>query len=102
TTYILFGILIVLIGVIAVALWKDSGAREDKSKFVLPALQNQEAVKVEDIDRVEIQPHEKDKIVLVRDGDRWTITEPRKLRADRIAVTHLIEQLFKATSEDKT
>ena len=42
-----------------------------------------------------------EKFVLVRDNDtgRWTIVEPRTLRADKAAVTNLIQQVFDATPE---
>jgi hypothetical protein len=102
TTYIIFGVLIVLIGVVALALWYDPTARNDKSKFVLPVLQDKAVIKAEDIDRVEIERRDKDKIVLQREPstDRWSILEPKKLRADKIPVSHLISQIFEATRED--
>jgi hypothetical protein len=104
TTYLLFGVLAVMIGVIAFALWYDPTARSESSKYVLPVLQDKSRpVKVEDIDRVEIERRDQDKLVLVRDpsGDRWSIVEPKELRADKVAVNHLLSQIFDATREEK-
>jgi hypothetical protein len=103
TTYILFGVLAILVGVVAFALWYDPTARNDTSKYVLPVLQDKSRpVKVEDIDRVEIDRGDKGKIVLARDADdRWSIVEPKERRADKVAVSHLLSQIFEATREEK-
>jgi hypothetical protein len=102
TTYLLFGVLIVLIGVVAFALWYDPTARNDKSKYVLAALQDKSIIKPEDIDHVEIERRDQPKIVLQRDatGDQWSIVEPKKYRADKVPVGHLIAQIFEATREE--
>jgi hypothetical protein len=107
TTYILFGVLLVVIGLFAFALWWDPTARKTPTKYLLDVPRDKDNVaKTDDVTRVEIDRREPkaEKIVFERDGnsDRWTITSPRKLRADSRAVDALIQQLQNATREDKT
>ena len=84
TTYILFGILIVLIGVVALALWYDPNARNDKNKYVLPALQDKDSIKPTDIDRVEeIRRRDKEKIVLMREPSSEQLVDDRAENASR-------------------
>ena len=103
TTYILFAVLLVAVGVFAFVLWYQPRATDKANQFVVSALHAADAsIKAPDIDRVEIDRREpQEKIVLVRDNDtgRWTIVEPRTLRADKAAVTNLIQQVFDATPE---
>jgi Domain of unknown function (DUF4340) len=105
TTYILFGVLAVLVGIFAVVLWYDPTARNSTEKYVLPALHEATApVKVDDIDYVEIdrrEPTQEEKIVLERDKEtgRWNMVEPRHLRADKSVVTGLIQQIVEAMRE---
>jgi hypothetical protein len=99
TTYILFGVLIVIFGVFAVVLFYDPGSK-DTGNYVLPQFQNaKEPLKADDIDRVEIQRNEPKQatLVLQRDGKQWSITEPVEARADKAAVDNLIHELAAAT-----
>src|SRR5438105_472850 len=97
TTYLLFGILLVVVGVLAFALWYDPTARKGTSLYVLPGLHDddgkeQKSLKADDFTKVEIKRAEpKETIVFERDPEtnRWVITEPRKLRADQFAVKGL-------------
>jgi hypothetical protein len=108
TTYILFGVLLVVLGVFAFALWYDPTSRSDKetSRYVLPGLrEGEDSPRLEAVSRVEIERREPDaeKIVFERDGDtdRWTIVEPRRMTADTLAVNSLIQQLYTAVREEK-
>jgi hypothetical protein len=98
TTYILFGILAVVLGVFVFALFLGPSPT-DNSTWVLPSMHNEASpLSAKDIDRVEIERRRPDeeKIVLVREGDVWKITEPREYRADRLAVEDLIRQIHDA------
>src|SRR5262245_17524330 len=95
TTYILFGILAVVLGIFVYALFVGPSPT-DSSTWVLPSMHNEASpLPTKDIDRIEIErrrPNE-EKIVLVREGDVWKITEPPEYRADRLAVEDLLRQI---------
>jgi hypothetical protein len=100
TTYILFGSLIVLFLLFTIVLIYDPG-NKDTSNFVLPVLHKEkDALKQNEITRVEIQRNEPtaETIVFERDasGKRWRIVEPIQTRADTIAVDNLLRQIFDA------
>jgi hypothetical protein len=100
TTYVLFGLLVVIFAIFAIVLFYDPGSK-DLGNYVLPQFHaEKEPLKVEDIDRVEIQRNEPNRptIVLQREGSKqWLITEPLKARADGAAVENLVRQLADAT-----
>jgi hypothetical protein len=98
TTYILFGILAVVLGIFIYALFVGPSPT-DSSAWVLPSMHNEASpLPTKDIDRIEIERRRPDeeKIVLVREGDVWKITEPREYRADRFAVEDLLRQVYDA------
>jgi hypothetical protein len=105
TTYVLFGLVALMFVVLAVAFWMEP-APTDASLWVLPSVHaSAKPLQTSDIDRVEIEREKptKETIVFVRDsGDkqRWRITEPRGLRADRFAVENLIRQIFDAQRDE--
>ncbi|HEY7313077.1 MAG TPA: DUF4340 domain-containing protein [Gemmataceae bacterium] len=107
TTYILFGILAVVLALIAYALFVGPSPT-DTSDWVLPSIQDKgpTPLPTKDIDRVEIERNrpddQKTKIVLVREGDVWKITEPREYRADRIAVEDVIRQVHDARRDKRS
>ena len=105
TTYILFAVLALFVGVFAVVLWYQPTAADKSATYALSALHQPNGdIKPEDIDRVEIERREpkQEKIVLQRDSDtnRWSMVEPRKLRAEKAVVTGLIRQVFEASREE--
>ncbi len=100
TTYVLFGILGVVLVVFAVTLWLNP-LPPDLSEFVLPSLHDP-AHKADPSDVTEVtlernRPTE-EKWVFVKDEktNLWRITEPRELRADQAAVNGLVSQVFQA------
>ncbi len=101
TTYVLFGLLVVIFGVFAVVLFYDPGSK-DTGNYLLPQFHaDKEAVKADEIDRVEIVRNEPKQPTLVLERDpsskQWKITEPIQARADAAAVENLVRQLADAT-----
>ena len=110
TTYILFGVLVIVLGAFAFALWYNPNNSTTKSSYVLPALREgqdkskSEAFKTDDITKVEIANSKRQQtFVLERNPDtkRWSITSPRPAPADNFAVEGLLQQLGSAVKEDK-
>jgi hypothetical protein len=98
TTYILFGILAVVLGIFIYTMMVGPSP-SDASAWVLPSMHNEASPLTDrDIDRVEIERHRpnEEKIVLVKEGDNWRITEPRDYRADRTTVEDLVRQIYDA------
>src|ERR1700730_14653525 len=103
TTYILFGILGVVLVVFACALWMGP-TTTGESKWVLPSIHDAaNPVDAKDIDTVVIERSQPktEKLVFVKDGDRWKMTEPHSFRVDRYLVDQVVDQLFKAQREEK-
>ncbi len=106
TTYILFAVLAVVLGVFAFALFLGP-TPTDTSTWVLPSAHSEaNPLPDRDIDHVEIERNrpddQKGKIVLVRENNTWRITEPRDYRADRFAVEDLIRQVLEARRETQS
>jgi len=103
TTYILFGILGIVLVVFAFALWMGPTTAGD-SKWVLPSTHDlANPVDAKDIDTVVIersQPRD-EKLVFVKDGDHWKMTEPHSFRVDRFLVDQVVRQLLDAQREEK-
>jgi hypothetical protein len=100
TTYILFGILAVVLLLFVWTLWLGPSDSE-KTAYVLPSMHNEgNPLEPKDITRVEIertQPSE-EKIVFVRDAasNRWRVVEPREFEADSSTVDSLVRQIHGA------
>jgi hypothetical protein len=106
TTYILFGLAVLLLGGFLVTLWYGNPTTPETSEYVLQSVRNKaNPLKQEDVDRVEVERNrpEKDqvKIVFVKDPEtkQWKITEPRNYRADRWAVEDLVRQVYDARKD---
>src|SRR5208282_402404 len=105
TTYILFGVLALLIGLVGVLMWMGP-APETDSTYVLPSMHGRtDPVSAGDIDQVRIdraRPRA-ETVVFARDSDKqgWHITEPHEYRADHLVVDQLIRQIVGAQKEDK-
>ncbi len=101
TTYILFGLLIGVLGIFLVT--QLFGTRtKDKEKWVLPSLHDEVTpVKLADIDRVEIDRvrPKAEKLLFYRDerGD-WRLKEPQA-RVDKYLVERVISQVIGASKE---
>jgi hypothetical protein len=102
TTYLLFGLLAVMLIVFGFALWLNPG--EQPGNYVLPAMHDAaHPFGDRDVTRVEIERARPtaEKIVLVKTPgtDTWTIAEPHAYRADRFAVEDLVRQVWGAERE---
>src|SRR5438128_414737 len=103
TTYVLFTILGIVLVVFAFALWMGPSPAGD-SKWVLPSTHDlANPVDAKDIDTVVIERSQPkaEKLVFVKEGDRWKMTEPNSFRVDRYLVDQVVDQLFKAQREEK-
>lgn len=100
TTYILGGILLLVLVVFGVALYKDTG-KKDTGLYVAPGMHDEaNPLKPDDVTEIEIkrtQP-EQQTITLVRDPQtkNWEITQPLKVRADDGAVNRLLREVYDA------
>jgi hypothetical protein len=97
TTYVLFGILACMLTLFCVAVWHH--AQPDTSLYVMQEMHNPASpLKWEDVDRVEIdrQRPKQTRIVFVREGKQWRISEPRELAADDFSVNNLVRQIYEA------
>ncbi len=94
STYILFGLVALVLILLGVALYRTPGS--EPSKFVLPVLQDKaNPVSQADITRIEIE-HGSEKINLTRQGTTWKVNQ---FRASDLAVNQLLSQLFDAQRE---
>jgi hypothetical protein len=97
TTYVLFGLLAAMLGVLAVVLITGPTAPKGEG-YLFPAFKDK-GVKPGDIDKVVIQrktPAGSD-LVFERQPDKsWKITSPRALPADSAAVNRLIDAIAEA------
>src|SRR5262249_53345451 len=102
TTYVLFGILaVVLVIFIVVVFWEPSN--KDANVFVLPSAHDKNnPLKTEQITHVEIERTDPaEKTVMVKEGDKsWRITEPREFDANANEVRNLIDQVLGAKREE--
>jgi hypothetical protein len=106
TTYILFGVLVVLLVGLGVALWKGP-TKADTSAYVLPQMREAaNPLNPGQVERVEIRRTRPAEETLVFErvpgGERWKITQPRALRADDTAVNDLVRQIYDARREEKS
>lgn len=105
TTYILFGILAVVLLVFVWTLWLGPTDTE-RTAYVLPSMHKDSSpLEPKDITRVEIartQPNE-EKIVFVRDANsnRWRVVEPRDYDADSSAIDSLVRQIYGARVQEQ-
>src|SRR5262249_44173086 len=106
TTYILFGILALVLLLFAVTLWMGPTTTE-QTPFGLPAsAKESRPPEPKDITRVEIErsrPSD-EKLVFVRDSgsERWRIVEPRDYVANSAAIDTLVRQVYNARLEENS
>jgi Domain of unknown function (DUF4340) len=103
TTYVLFGVLAVLLATLGIALFLEPVSPE-ASDYLLPSVHKKGSeLKPEEVDRVEIQRNrpEVEKLVFTRDADgkTWKMTEPFEARADSFAVSGLARDVLEAKRE---
>jgi hypothetical protein len=104
TTYILFGILALVLIVFGVSVFWLNPLPPQTDAFVLPsAHDSKDPVDVDQITSVEIERKDPaEKIVLVKDPEtrHWKMTEPRELEANDSEVRELIRQVLSAKREE--
>src|SRR5262245_4392735 len=101
TTYILFGVLLVLLAVFGVTQLAGLRNTGDKSASVLPSAQKAK-VQARDIESVEIdrQRPKAEKLVFYKDDAGWHLKEPN-VRVDSYPVERLIDQVLRARVDEK-
>jgi hypothetical protein len=104
TTYLLFGLLLVVLLAFGIALWM--GPTEGTSAYVLPSMHSGSSpVTDEDVTRVEIDRArpEGEKIVFVKDPQtkKWRITEPVACAADYLVGT-LVRDVYGAKRDPQS
>src|SRR5262249_33809861 len=98
TTYVLFGVLISLLGLFLLTQLKKRPGVE--TAYVLPSL-HEDNVKSKDITAIEIdrrRPKE-EKLVFVRTDQGWRLDKPA-VRADATVVDQLVDQILRAGKEE--
>ncbi len=96
TTYVLFGLLILMLGLLALVLYEGPN-KSAGTGYVFPVFHGKDkSVKSDDITRLVIErktPSES-AIVFERDEDKnWKMTEPKALPTDSSAVSRLVEAI---------
>jgi hypothetical protein len=104
TTYILFGLLALVLVMLGVALWV--GPEKPTSAFLLPSLHNDaDPVKSEDIVTLEINRNrpKEETLVFERDPDskNWKMTQPHALKVESYQVDRLVGQVLDARRDEK-
>ncbi len=104
TTYVLFGILIVLAGALAVVLFTGPTAPTG-ADTIFPSMHSKaDPLKTDQVTKVVIERKKPDDatIVFEREDKGWRITEPRSLPADNSRVNNLVDALMNArVSQDQ-
>ena len=104
-TYILFGVLVILLGFFALVLWLGPGQTADTS-YVLPtAHDRKDPVRASDIDTVTFErtrPQE-EMLVFARDSDgtSWRMTKPYEARLNGLMVGALVNKVLDARRDEK-
>jgi hypothetical protein len=102
TTYVLFGVLIVMLAALGLVLYRGPTAPSGTG-FVFADFQGDKAkFKTKDIDKVVIErkkPSESD-IVFVKEADKWKMTEPRAVPTDSSTVERLVEAILRTRIEE--
>ncbi len=105
TTYVLFGILLVIVAVFGLALFFDP-LPVDLDDFVFPSAQDKRnPIDADKVVRVVIerQRPSRETITLERDGqyNRWRLKGANPVEADRVLVKHMIEDILTAKRSEK-
>jgi hypothetical protein len=106
TTYILFGILALVLLLFAWTLWVGP-TNTEATAYVLPSMHKEGSpLEPKDITRVEIERRKGDaveKFVFARAGagSPWRIVEPRDYPADGMAIDSLVRQIYNARLDEK-
>src|ERR1700733_14829063 len=102
TTYILFGLLFAMLGVLGLVLYMDPSEPKGAA-YIFPGFKENE-LKTDDIAKVVIErknPSDAD-VVFERDADKnWKITSPRPVSTDSAVVNRMIEAIADAKFDDE-
>lgn len=106
TTYILFGVLSLVLLVFGLSLYLGPTAA-DSNAFVFPSLHNPiDPVGDSPVVQIEIQrtQPQAEKFVFKKqdDSDRWEILEPRKLRGNSLTIKSMVDSLVRARRDERT
>jgi hypothetical protein len=104
TTYILFGVFLLMIGVFGLILWLEPTKSIDTA-YVLPTLHDPaNPVEAKDVTQIEIErtrPNA-EKLVFERDADqRWQMTSPHHFRVDQWAANQIVSEVLGAKKNEK-
>src|SRR5688500_6992007 len=98
TTYVLFGLLVVMLAGLFVVLWRGSDTPTAEG-VVFPSFKSKKGgIKRDSVTTVVIERHRPDNrpLAFERDGKGWKITQPRALPAEAVRVDELIDALAEA------
>lgn len=99
TTYILFGILLVVLGAFLISQLFVKPPHEEESDYVLPGL-HEAKINANDITSVEIKAtgpkYPAENLVFVRRGNGWRV-QGSDVRADRVAVDQVVSDVMNAS-----
>src|SRR5262245_21216882 len=103
TTYILFGLLVVVLGVFAATQLLGVKKGGEKEAYVLPTMHQdpKNPVAEKDIDNVEIKwnsPQE-ETFQLFRRGQKWVMENPYPVRLEANQVNNLIREVINAKKD---
>jgi hypothetical protein len=105
TTYILFGVLAIVLLLFVFTLWLGPTDAEGTA-YVLPSMHREGSpLEPKDITRVEIERNQPnaEKIVFVRDtgSNRWRVVEPRDYPANSTVIDALVRQIYNARRDEQ-
>jgi hypothetical protein len=103
TTYILFGVLLVVLLLFAATQFSgcESGGPAKDLYLFADFHAKKDPVKPDEIDTLRIErPASNQTLVFTRDKGQWQMTEPYKLRTDNFQVMQVVDEITKAQRED--
>src|SRR5262245_24340312 len=97
TTYVLFGLLFVMLIGLFVVLWRGGDSPSGEG-VVFPSFKGKKDLKRDSITAVEIERLRPDNrpLAVQRDGKEWKMPQPRALPAESLRVDELIDALAEA------
>jgi hypothetical protein len=104
TTYILFGLLVVLLGTLAIVLYTGPTEKPGGDRLFPSMHAKDDPLKSRDVTKVVIQrkkPADGDLVFERVDDTTWKITAPRALAADSSRVNNLIDSLMELRHSDQ-
>lgn len=103
TTYILFGLLALMLVTLGVVVYYNDGPAGANEKYVFPSFHKKDkSLRPDDVVKVTIERLKPDAGTLVfeKDGKDWRMTSPRAMPADDARVSELVNALAEATLDE--